>query len=446
MTSFVAIALGITVIVAVRTMSTFSEKAVAGELDNLGANVLILPKGATVSNYYSADFGEYVMPESYVDDITTSGLQGVDNLSPKLTEAISLQGKPVYLTGILPKEEFKSKPAWQSAGGIFERPAGCGTVVPGAIAKALGGNAQGAGKTDAVRKAVVEELGPAEVLVGQDVASRFNLKVGATLPIKGESFTVKSVLPSTGTVDDTRVFAHLHTVQRLFGRGHVVNAIEMIGCCKEISKGLTDGLNRLLPEAKVVTIKQIAQTQLKTNTMMERFSVIFLVIILLVGAVSIANYMLANVYERRKEIGTLLALGATPATHLQPLLHQIGAAWNRGRRRGIPAGHGPGRCARTARSRRPRASLARLGGLGRVARGRGFRARERAAGEQSRPARPGRDSAGRIAACYTQRTSRNSTGAARATCSPWTRSACRWRPASLLASWARAGAARAPCC
>ena len=310
LTSFVAIALGITVIVAVRTMSHFSEKAVAQELDNLGANVLILPKGATVTNYYTADFGEYIMPESYIDDITASQLQGVDNLSPKLTEAISLRGQRVYLTGILPKNEFKSKPAWQSADGVFARPEGCGTVVPGTVAKALGGSAQGS-SAPAPRQAVIEELGNTEVLVGSDIASRFGLKAGSTLPIKAESFTVKSVLPSTGTVDDTRVFAHLHTVQRLFGRGRVVNAIEMIGCCKEISKGLIDGLNRLLPEAKVVTIKQIAQTQLSTNTMMERFSLIFLVIILLVGAVSIANYMLANVYERRKEIGTLLALGAT---------------------------------------------------------------------------------------------------------------------------------------
>jgi len=310
LTSFVAIALGITVIVAVRTMSHFSEKAVAQELDNLGANVLILPKGATVTNYYTADFGEYIMPESYIDDITASQLQGVDNLSPKLTEAISLRGQRVYLTGILPKNEFKSKPAWQSADGVFARPEGCGTVVPGTVAKALGGSAQGS-SAPAPRQAVIEELGNTEVLVGSDIASRFGLKTGSTLPIKAESFTVKSVLPSTGTVDDTRVFAHLHTVQRLFGRGRVVNAIEMIGCCKEISKGLIDGLNRLLPEAKVVTIKQIAQTQLSTNTMMERFSLIFLVIILLVGAVSIANYMLANVYERRKEIGTLLALGAT---------------------------------------------------------------------------------------------------------------------------------------
>ncbi len=34
-------------------------------------------------------------------------------------------------------------------------------------------------------------------------------------------------------------------------------------------------------------------------------------IIVLVGAISIANYMWANVEERRREIGTLLTLGAT---------------------------------------------------------------------------------------------------------------------------------------
>jgi len=246
-----------------------------------------------------------------VDVITTSQLQGVDNLSPKLTEAIKLGGQQVYLTGILPKNELKAKPAWQAADGIFARPQGCGTVVPGTLAKALGGAAQGGTAAPSPRQAAVTQLGEREALVGGDVAARFHLQAGAALPIKGVRFTVRGVLPSTGTVDDTRVFAHLHTVQKLFNRGRVVNAIEMVGCCKEISRGLIDGLNRLLPEAKVVTIKQIAQTQLNTNTMMERFSLIFLVIILLVGAVSIANYMLANVYERRKEIGTLLALGAT---------------------------------------------------------------------------------------------------------------------------------------
>ena len=51
----------------VDTVAHFSEKAVARELDNLGANVLILPKSATVSDYYSADlvcFGTAFRPEA----------------------------------------------------------------------------------------------------------------------------------------------------------------------------------------------------------------------------------------------------------------------------------------------------------------------------------------------------------------------------------------------
>jgi len=42
-TSFLAILLGITVIVAVKDITFYSEKAVAGQLDALGANVLVLP-------------------------------------------------------------------------------------------------------------------------------------------------------------------------------------------------------------------------------------------------------------------------------------------------------------------------------------------------------------------------------------------------------------------
>jgi len=159
---------------------------------------------------------------------------------------------------------------------------------------------------------VVEELGASEVLVGSEVAERLGLKADSRVDIQGKPFTVRQVLPEAGSVDDTRIFAHLHTVQALFGKGRVVNVIEMVGCCKEISRGLIDGLNKLLPDAKVVTIKQIVQTQMNTNTLMEKFSQLFLIIIVLVGAASIANYMFSNVQERRAEIGTLMALGMTP--------------------------------------------------------------------------------------------------------------------------------------
>ena len=133
---------------------------------------------------------------------------------------------------------------------------------------------------------------------------------GDSLTLLGEPFSVIAVLPETGTVDDSRIFAHLHTVQRLSGKGEVVNCIEIVGCCKEIAAGLVDGVNKLLPDAKVVTVKQVVATQQNVNGMMERVSLIFLVIIGVVGGAGIANYMYSNVFERRREIGTWMALGA----------------------------------------------------------------------------------------------------------------------------------------
>ncbi len=126
----------------------------------------------------------------------------------------------------------------------------------------------------------------------------------------GKSFTVAAILPQTGTVDDSRIFAHLHTVQQLAGKGRAINVIEIVGCCDQISKGLVPKINGLLPEAKVVTITQVVDTQIKTNRVMSKLSTVFLAIIVLVGGASIANYMYGNVHERRREIGTLLALGA----------------------------------------------------------------------------------------------------------------------------------------
>jgi len=83
---------------------------------------------------------------------------------------------------------------------------------------------------------------------------------------------------------------------------------------------LVQKINKLLPDAKVVTITQVVDTQLKTNRTMARLSTVFLVIIILVGGASIANYMYANVFERRKEIGTLMAMGAGSSVVLKIFL------------------------------------------------------------------------------------------------------------------------------
>jgi putative ABC transport system permease protein len=301
-TAFLSVLLGICVIVAVRTILFYSEKTVARELDALGANILILPKSSNLQDYYGADLQEETIPEGYVAKLLKSDIQGLDNLSPKLSAPITLKGRRFTLTGILPKDEFKAKASWQGAG-IFGKPAGCGVVVDV--------DDPNMDKSErAVKRKVITTLEKTETLLGSELAQYLGVKAGGTLRLFQRDFKVAAVLPATGTVDDSRAFIHLHVAQELTRREGVLNAIEIVGCCSAISDGLVAKINQLLPDAKVVTITQIVDTQVKTNRLMANLSWLTLAVIALLGGAGIANYMVANVSERTREIGTLMAMGA----------------------------------------------------------------------------------------------------------------------------------------
>ncbi len=302
MTSFLTILLGITAIVSVNTISQSSQAAVKKELEQLGTNVLILPRDATIQSYYAADLGIGELPESYVSLLANSGIHGMDNLSPKLSTALEIRGKEFILTGILPKNEIRSKVFWQQESGLF-------AMEGQQSAECLVADINLDGDVPAGRNPI-ETLGSGQILLGHEAASILSLSPGSNLEIMNRTFTVLSVLPRSGTVDDSRIFAHLHQVQELLKKPDTINVIEVVGCCEKIFEGLVPKINALLPLAKVMTISHVVETQIRTNRMMEKIAWVFIFLISLVGGSGIANYMYGNVNDRKKEIGTLMALGA----------------------------------------------------------------------------------------------------------------------------------------
>ncbi len=301
LTGLITITLGVAALVAVRNISFFSEQAVARELEALGANVLVLPQGVTLQDYYSADLHGQTMPEEFVQQLAFSNLEGVQNLSPKLCVPARINDRSVILTGILPQSEFQTKSAWQATR-LFTKHKGCKRAC----------STGDAGPDSLARHRTVEELRENETLLGADIAAATGLKAGSTVELFGEKLTVSALLPTTGTVDDGRVFAHLHTVQQMARLGEVVNVIEIMGCCEDVASGLVKQLGELLPGTKVVTIAQVVQTQVSINRMMQNLSCLFLVILVGMAGASIANATVSNIRERRREIGTLVAIGATP--------------------------------------------------------------------------------------------------------------------------------------
>ena len=293
-----AIVLGIGAIVGIRSFSEVSEEAVAVNLDNLGANIMVLPQAASVDNYYSADIDAPTFPESYVEKLVTSTIPGVDNISPKLTRRVMVGTESIVLTGILPKSEIASKPIWQQGGLVGEAlTASCAPTGPKKYAN------------EKLQRKGIDTLATNDCFIGSSIAQRFKLSEGTTITIENQIFNIAKVLPETGTIDDDRVFANLHTVQALLGTGSQISAIEIMGCCSAISDGLLGKLRNILPDTRITTIGQIVATQVASNKMMNKISLVFLIIILFVGSISIGNYIWANVNERRKEIGILRMIG-----------------------------------------------------------------------------------------------------------------------------------------
>ncbi|MEM8681557.1 MAG: FtsX-like permease family protein [Planctomycetota bacterium] len=317
------VALGVSALVAVDSVVSSSETKIAGQMRQLGANILILPDGVTLQDYHAADSHGKSMPEEYVARIAFAQKVGVEELAPKLSVACTLKEKPVVLTGILPRTEFYKKSAWQSAeliaAGLNE--SGIGRKHEGCQGKAC--QIATGDKTDLQSYAstrVVHQLDENAALIGCDLARQLHVEPGQRIEVMGDKLLVAGVLPATGTTDDGRVFAHLHKVQALADAGPIVNVIEVMGCCEEAASDLVTELDELLPEARVVTISQIVETQVTVNRLMSRLSYVLFGIVMLIGGASIARVRFANGTERRRELGTLMALGATPGMVSQMIL------------------------------------------------------------------------------------------------------------------------------
>ena len=312
--SIAAVILGVATVVAAYSITQAGEKRITEQIHNLGANLIVLPDSVRVSDYYTADFGEATLPEDYVGRLCTSHLaEKVHKMTPKLSRTIRLLDQEVILTGILPQSELPTRPGWKSGKldqdqqhpGMDHHPTETKdpeASPPPSTARSL---------RPRKSRMSIKEIGRYEVLLGSEVGVMLGASSGMPLDILGERLFVANVLPETGTIDDLRVFAHLHTVQVLLGVGSVVNAIEIVGCgCHVDVAKLGRDIEAMLPGTHATTIQQIVEAQSNTMRIVRRFSIGLSAVLLVLGGMSIGNYISANVFERRREVGTLMAMGA----------------------------------------------------------------------------------------------------------------------------------------
>jgi lipoprotein-releasing system permease protein len=158
----------------------------------------------------------------------------------------------------------------------------------------------------------VNQIGNA--IIGQTLADDLGVKLGdkveATFPRATTTELTVTGIFNTGTpLDETFAFVSLDTTRKFLDKGDVVNAIELSLADIYQSQSVADEISSWGYNAKswMETNPEIMRA-INVGGFWTRFSVLLFMVIAFFGVASIMNLL---VVEKTKEIGMLMAMGAT---------------------------------------------------------------------------------------------------------------------------------------
>ncbi len=271
----VAVASVVTLITVSRSINQNIEK----NLDEFGANILIVPKSDELSlNYGGMNISAVSIGATELkneDAALIKTIKNKDNISivsPELINVVNVNGKNLLVVGINFNEEYRLKKWWKVDG-----------------SKPVKRN---------------------EILIGSEMKKQLNTELQKKIKIMDKSFIVSAVLEPTGSEDDNVIFMDLSEAQILFGKKNSLSLIEVAALCYDCPiEEIVKQTSSKLPNAKVTAIRQTIESKMDAMHRFKHFSIgISLIILIISGLIVFANVS-ASVNDRTREIGIFRAVG-----------------------------------------------------------------------------------------------------------------------------------------
>ncbi|NQT21671.1 MAG: ABC transporter permease [Planctomycetes bacterium] len=262
----------------------------------LGFNVVILPKDQNLGDWYADDYASRYMPEEYVTRLAKSDIITVRHLLPSLQQKVKWP-------------EMKR------------------TII------LVGTRGEAPDLHASPKKPMVQPVPAGRIVLGHELRQSLGLEVGDTVALMGREFTVHRCHAERGTKDDITAWISLEEAQELLDKKGLINAILAVECkCAwaDLPKVRAE-ITRILPDTQVIerASKALARAEARTKVAeearaavlrekqnraelrgeRERFASVLVPVVMVASAAWVAFLALANVRERRAEIGILRALG-----------------------------------------------------------------------------------------------------------------------------------------
>ena len=283
--TLLGITVGIGSLVTLLSLGTGLEKEVRKQADVLGAHLVVTPKGWCAYEQISVLTGE-TLPEAIPDaDVKKiASIKGLQAL-PFLAQQTAIKNQPVPVVGILPRaiKEYKK---WEIEKGEYR----------------------------------LDEKG---VVVGHGIAKQFNLFVDDVVTIRRKDFRIRGILAEAGNRDDLAVYLDLPVAQALYGVGDKVSFVSVK--VEDISR-IDQYILEIQETANVAVVsdKQLLRSVLGIVGAVGNALQLIAAVAILTACFGIINTMMTAIYERRREIGILQALGAKRKTIFSLFLAESG--------------------------------------------------------------------------------------------------------------------------
>ncbi|HTA47257.1 MAG TPA: FtsX-like permease family protein [Bryobacteraceae bacterium] len=151
-------------------------------------------------------------------------------------------------------------------------------------------------------------IGPGDCVAGELLATRLQLRLGATVALEGSPCTLKGIV-ATGEAEDQELLVPFDTAARLAGVNDAASLIE-IRAPGGREEAVRAALAKEFPAADIKTNLAVAGTE--SNVVFEIRASLFLLtlLILIITTLCVSSNFTEMVIERSKEIGILKAIGA----------------------------------------------------------------------------------------------------------------------------------------
>ncbi len=297
--ALVAVASGAAVTTALLNLQWDAESKLSAEFRTLGANVTILPRGATGQPAPADPLASPLENENVMARLAQASAASPVAAAPYLyvvakVPQASHKEQDVIVAGTWLNESARLAPWWNITG-----------------------------------ETIVSRDDSAHCLIGNTVTRQLGLSLGSnvTLQYAGRSatFTVVGVIHS-GAEEDSQIFANLAAVQKLAGLEGRIGLVQLNvpGTPREIAAVVTR-LTAALPDLEVRPVRQLAEAEGRLLGRMRGLIFAMVVLILTLTMLCVLASMAALAMERRRDVGLMKAIGGSMSRIVRIFLAEAGA-------------------------------------------------------------------------------------------------------------------------